>query len=284
MISIIIPVHKSHDYLYECINSIPDENWIEVLVVINSVGNVPIPSVDNRANVRILHSDPQRGAGAARNIGIKKANGIWLLFLDSDDTIYSQSLRKLSRILTLDADVYMLNIESVKAERVAAYRECIVDFDNKRIESVEMLMFWTPPWGKLIRKELIVDNNIYFEEVRYSNDVMFSTKLALLCPRVEVFQDVVYCIRVHSDSLTANVGIDSYRIRLEEELKRYDLIACSNNPELKPRLVTWLLRSIPYGLLELILTYKKIGFNRLDFFRSCSYYLKRWLLTENRKY
>lgn len=85
--SIIIPHHTKTDtiLLERAVDSVPDKDQIQILVIDNS----PLPIDTNlfvkRKNVEILFSDKSKGAGHARNVGIENAKGNWLLFLDADD-------------------------------------------------------------------------------------------------------------------------------------------------------------------------------------------------------
>ena len=81
LFSVIIPHKDCIALLYRAVDSIPDSLDIQILIIDNSIS--PIPSdlfKRNRKNVEIFYSDPQLGAGGARNTGLRYAKGKWLLF------------------------------------------------------------------------------------------------------------------------------------------------------------------------------------------------------------
>ena len=84
--SIIIPHHNSPSLLQRLLNSIPERNDLEVIVVDDN-SDEEKRAYSSRSDVKILYIDKlqTRGAGKARNEGLAVAQGKWLLFADADD-------------------------------------------------------------------------------------------------------------------------------------------------------------------------------------------------------
>lgn len=104
LISVIIPVYNSARYIKECINSILEQSYTVFEVILIDDGSaddsVEICRELSRADhrIRLLRQEHQ-GVSAARNYGIREANGKYLFFIDSDDMIHPQLLNSLYVLL-----------------------------------------------------------------------------------------------------------------------------------------------------------------------------------------
>ena len=61
------------------------------------------------------------------------------------------------------------------------------------------------PWGKMIKKSLIEKYNIRFEEIRYSNDVLFSVHVGCFAKKIEAMDTVLYVVTAREGSLHSGV-------------------------------------------------------------------------------
>lgn len=101
LVSVIIPTYNSEKYIKRCINSVLCQSWLnfEVLVIDNGSGdntlNILKNYKSNYENITILN-ESRRGPSYARNLGLRKANGEFVVFVDSDELfrgrLYSNSL------------------------------------------------------------------------------------------------------------------------------------------------------------------------------------------------
>ena len=87
--SVIIPQRDCASLTKRCIQSIPDRKDIEVIIIDdNSHNSDELKNVEkllNRGNCKFVYTIEGKGAGYARNIGLKIATGDWLIFADADD-------------------------------------------------------------------------------------------------------------------------------------------------------------------------------------------------------
>ena len=106
--SIIIPHRDSLVLLERALLSIPDRNDIQIIVIDNTPGELSFSTLEKiRENkIILLFSNIEKGAGHARNIGLNKAIGKWLLFLDADDFFNPGALSILINILTLNTILF----------------------------------------------------------------------------------------------------------------------------------------------------------------------------------
>ena len=109
LVSIIITVYNVEDYLCECLDSILNQSYknFEIIIVDDGSTDKSPQICDEYAaknnNIRVIHQN-NSGISVARNIGMKKAQGQWWMFIDSDDVIHPQMLEILFNIINQNQD------------------------------------------------------------------------------------------------------------------------------------------------------------------------------------
>ena len=178
-VSVIVPIYNVEKYLEKCINSLLSQTLEDIQIILVNDG-----SKDNSGNIareyeknnkdRVIYVEKENGGlSDARNYGLKYANGDFIAFLDSDDYIEKNAYE----------EMYNKAIEEN-----ADYVECdfIWEFPNKiRVDKQypyknkkEMLSFVrVVAWNKLIKRQLIIDNNLEFPKGLRYEDVEFTYKL-----------------------------------------------------------------------------------------------------------
>ena len=218
--SIIIPHKNSPDLLIRCLKSIPKRDDIQIIVVDDNsdkknINYKTIPELQNY-NININYTTEGKGAGYARNIGLKYAKGNWLIFADADD-FFNQSFNwALDYYNNSDADIVYFNVNSVDSETL---QECNRShFLNKYHQSGDEMLFRFKtyhPWAKMIKQKLIIENGINFSETKAANDVLFSLNTGLYAKKIELCTEKIYCITYRENSLEHIRGdIDIYEARI----------------------------------------------------------------------
>lgn len=178
-VSVIVPIYNVEKYLEKCINSLLSQTLEDIQIILVNDG-----SKDNSGNIakeyeknnkdRVIYVEKENGGlSDARNYGLKYATGDFIAFLDSDDYIEKNAYE----------EMYNKAIEGN-----ADYVECdfIWEFPNKiRVDKQypyknkkEMLSFVrVVAWNKLIKRQLIIDNNLEFPKGLRYEDVEFTYKL-----------------------------------------------------------------------------------------------------------
>ena len=211
--SIIIP-HKNIPILLErCLNSIPERKDIQVIVIDDNSNPSEVELLKNfeknRLNVEVILSKDGKGAGYARNIGLKRASGKWVLFADSDDFFSKNAFDYFDSYLNSKSDLVYFMMGSClsdtleKANRHLAYSTMIMAYlntDNGNEDNMRYKM--SGPVCKMVKNIMIKKNNITFDEVIASNDIMFSAKIGFYSRNIEVDDRTVYYATVRQGSLT----------------------------------------------------------------------------------
>lgn len=180
LISIIVPVYNVEKYIRPCLDSILSQtytNWEAILVDDGSTdgsGAVCDEYVKRDNRFMVVHKENE-GVSKARNLGIKQARGEYILFLDSDDLIKERCVENLtiSRAYPLVVGGYeKFGIQTgfYGPDFIGiAHIEDLPSIWNESPDS-----YWWFVWGKLFRRDVIIDNNIEFKtEMFYLEDFCF---------------------------------------------------------------------------------------------------------------
>ncbi len=219
--SIIIPHKNIPELLERCLASIPQRDDVQVIVVDDGSR---VPPKATRKDVKIILT-PGQNAGAARNVGIEKACGKWLVFADADDFFLPAVGEMMDKYADSRADIVFFGNTHVDSDTLAPLKET---YHAGRIEKFldtgdqDGLRYgWFVPWGKFIRREVVEANSLKFREVKFANDVLFSTTTGHAARLIEVDPTPVYCHTDRADSLAGakNVSADSLEVRLGEAME-----------------------------------------------------------------
>ncbi|MFJ8064764.1 glycosyltransferase family 2 protein [Psychrobacillus sp. NPDC096426] len=168
VITIIVPVYKVEDYLHRCVDSILNQTYkrLEIILVNDgspdSCGKIcdEYAMLDER--VKVIHKK-NGGLSDARNAGIDIAQGEYISFVDSDDWIDENYIEKLYQLLVnTNSDISVCNFIRTSTEKVHVdnSKEEIYEYSN--IEALEQLyekfgVQMVTAWGKLYIRELFKD-------------------------------------------------------------------------------------------------------------------------------
>lgn len=260
-LSIIIPFYNCPNELNRLLESIGYHDDVEI-IVINDKSDKNLESFEKVKNkfsncIFVDNSLDKKGAGVCRNIGLSIAKGKWLLFADSDDYFLKNWYLKVKRYFQSEVDIIYFRPDSSYNDngRIIQY---VKFFDNYLRTSNELNLRYSfyAPWSKLIRHDLVISNNVRYDETRYSNDVMFSIKTGFFAKDIIVDNNAIYCLTEdNSNSLTKQISFESLYIRSEVLCKAYCYLRCN----LSKNDFEQLLFSIP--LKTIIMSMFKYGFD-----------------------
>ena len=223
--SVIIPHYNSLETLARAINSVPQYDNIEVIVIDNSPNPINESDIKNVSrHYRLYYSSPMKGAGCARNKGLEVSKNDYLLFLDADDYFTEQLHNILDNfekcgysgqdiIFFRARSIYSHN--SLPAQRESGYMKWFDKYQSyqskNNLDAIRFYYF--VPWGKFYRRLFIKEHNITFDEVPASNNIMFTTKAAVNSINVKVDNNILYVVTVTDNSLTKTKNSRNIRSR-----------------------------------------------------------------------
>ncbi len=230
LISVIIPVYKVEEYLDRCLESVLNQTYRNLEVVLVDDGSPDLSGKmadewakkDNR--VTVYHKD-NGGQSSARNYAAPKTSGEYIMFVDSDDWIERDCVEYLYNLLKKNEADFItaeycrpLNVDDVTPD---------ADFEEKVLTRDEFLdMFFKIntqvnmqyPWAKLFKKELVLNNP--FPEGMTDEDVPTIFSIAVDSEKVVYSTKVVYDYYVNEAGTTES----KFGNRNFDLLKAWDLV------------------------------------------------------------
>lgn len=218
----IIPHKNIPNLLKRCLLSIPRRDDIQIIVIDDNSDIIDdFPDIHDN-DIEFIWCKESKGAGYARNLGLEKAKGKWVLFADADDYFLPNLLDKLDVHLNDDVDIIYFSVTSMYNETGEIATRHI---DTKRkIEKAiktgdqNILRYQKHEvWGKMISLNMIKNNHITFDEVSACNDTMFSVKAGHFAKKINIDNIPIYCIiaRVGSVQFTRTLKscTDRFNVR-----------------------------------------------------------------------
>jgi len=229
LISIIIPVYKVEKYLEKCIESVLKQTYTNLQIILvddgspDNCGKTCDEYAKKDSRIEVIHK-VNGGLSDARNVGIIKAKGKYIGFVDSDDYIKEDMYEiLLNLIIEYNADVSICNLYDVidgkeyirnkengiqEYSRLDILKEVLLD---KNIQSYA--------WNKLYKKEL-------FDEIKYPigkkyEDIGTTFYLFEKCNKIVVTSEPEYYYLKRADSLVNNVTESTILDYTEIIIQRY---------------------------------------------------------------
>jgi len=200
-VSVIIPVFNASRFLYQCLDSIIHQTLADIEIILVNDGSTDDSNkilndyalMDTRVSII---NQKNRGAGAARNAGLHQASGKYLSFLDADDFFKLEMLEELyNRCEETGADIVIYKasaydnqkgeitgdlgwttLEGIPDKPLFSYRDV-----ERFFQSCSSVV-----WDKFFRKSFIDECGIFFQEIRFCNDVYFVHALLCLTEKITV--------------------------------------------------------------------------------------------------
>lgn len=219
-ISFVLPCYNVERYIADCLNSIytqdlPEEDF-EVICVNDCSTDGTCMIIEEwqtkHSNLHLIHHSKNMHVGIARNTGIKHAVGKYVCFVDADDYLTKNVMKK----LVLDAiddslDVLLFNnvIDykgEILQERIV-YADSVVmsgdDYVEKYLNgSISKL---GSPWAKLFNRTFLLKHSIWYSDLIYSEDAAFVWEVMICAKRVKSISDNGYVYRGNETSFTSNI-------------------------------------------------------------------------------
>ena len=251
--SIVIPFRDSIEQLSIALKSIPDREDIQVIVVDNSkvlFDKDQYPKY-NKVQLTIASSKYGAGAGCARNVGLKLVRGQWLIFLDADDYFTNNAFDAFDNYIQTEYDIVFFKADSINLEtgkeshRHIGINRSIDHYLSTNNEDFLRYQF-SNPVCKMIRSSLVKENNILFEEIKCSNDSMFSVRSGHMASTITADKASVYVITESPSgvSLTTDKSKENSFIRFQVATRRYTFLKSIGKSYLKPKFASFIINAL----------------------------------------
>ena len=224
LISVIIPVYNVRPYLPESLNSVMNQTYRNLEIIIIDDGSTDgsgqlcdyYANIDKR--IKVVHQE-NKGLSNARNVGLSMRSGDAVAFLDSDDVYHPEYVEKMVNAMIRD------NVDMV----VCKYSIHEIADKNKYIkwgrklpgikagiynnyEAIQALYYHKlnfSVWNKLYRTNLW--DKIVFPDGHVYEDIVVAYKIIELCTAISVINDSLYIYRKHSESISTTLSMDNFK-------------------------------------------------------------------------
>lgn len=248
LVSIIIPMYNSELNIKSLIDSIKKQTYenFEVLFIDDfskdSTVKLCKEAISEDKRFKIFLNKENCGVSVSRNIGINNCNGKYIIFIDSDDKIYENTVEFLvQKINQNNADLVIGNykynngtenkiLENKISEDIYDIQVNIL-LDNKESRA----NFGNPRsvWGKIYKSDIIKNNNIRFiPNLKLFEDALFNLEYMMYCKKYCVYNDYIYIYSINNNSAVHKYYEDLYnqdeiRVKklcefLEKSQKKFD--------------------------------------------------------------
>ena len=217
IISIIMPIYNSENFIKESLNSLINQTFKNFEIICVNDG-----STDNTLKIlkefkkkdKRIHIITQNnmGAGFARNVGMKKAKGDYLMFLDSDDIFEQKMLEELfMTIIINNVDVVICNSKNFNSENNSFEKNYNISkkkinktfssFDIKK-DFFNLFIWW--PWDKIFKKKFIENLGINFQNLKSTNDLFFIASSVIIAKNISFIDKIFINHRIGIKSSIEN--------------------------------------------------------------------------------
>lgn len=218
-ISVIIPCYNVEKYIETCLESVLSQtylNWEAVIVDDGSTDRTGViadnySSSDDR--FRVFHKS-NGGLADARNFGLSRATGEYLLFLDSDDFLMPGAMRALAECAAhgnsdiVVGDFVHVDEKGIVPDAIIVQEDlsnhAISQTGKKTLQDIYASKYHglnLAAWGKLFRCCLFSEHNIAFPKGKVHEDIATTFKLFYFAEKVTIVSDMAYAYRIRSGSI-----------------------------------------------------------------------------------
>lgn len=275
--SIVVPVYKVEQFLPKCIESLTHQTLRDIEIILvddgspDQCGHICDQYAQEDARIQVIHK-VNGGVSAARNDGLEKATGEYIIFCDSDDWMEKDACEKLyNKAVSTDSDIVIANVYEAYPDRNKMAKFYAQEFTTddpafiKKMIQADFYRTYCPmpdasgpafgyggPWNKAVRVSMLRENNIKFD-LRVKgifDDILYTAHILAVAKRVSYIKDCVYYYRQIATSITASYKANTLEINRaifqswQEFMTAYD----ANGDFLKPyyaNVVRRLAQSLP---------------------------------------
>lgn len=215
LISVVIPVYNVEKYLPQCLDSVVNQTYkdLEIICVNDASTDSSLKILEEYAQkdsrIKIISNPENLGLGLARNEGLKIATGKYIHCLDSDDWLELNAYETISKTLNYNPNLDVIhfkyrvyNTNNNNTTEIPVARKDLglfmrsYNFEN----NPEIInLYTTSAWTKVIRREFILDNNLFYNNYRCLEDIEYSLELILRAKNILFLAQVLINYRENRD-------------------------------------------------------------------------------------
>ena len=220
LISIIIPIYNSENYLSTCLNSIIKQTYtnLEIICVDDGSTDSSLKICNTFCNsdirIKVFHQE-NKGQSSARNAGLKLSTAKDVYFCDSDDYLKTDAIEQMYHQINNDSELvimgfYLENDKGELQEIPHKYERICCKTTDDKIKTLFKLThgyFGPTLWNKMFSKDIIDEYDIRFYDSPVAEDALFTMMYILAMKKTIVFFDYCgYYYLKHSGSVISRIS------------------------------------------------------------------------------
>lgn len=226
MISAIVPVYNSKDYLGKCVDSITSQSYKDVEVILiddgstDGSGELCDKYAQGDVRIKVLHS-VNGGPSSARNIGLSNSSGDLIMFLDSDDYLEPNALNMLmGKYREHGADIVIGNFRTFsnnahnsghkgafESDKLMMAND-LMNYALSYLKAPNRTTLFAYSWGRLFRASVIRENHLAFDPELFTfEDVAFNYEYLKHASKAYFLKDPVCTHVVHGNYMSATMSM-----------------------------------------------------------------------------
>lgn len=226
LVSVVIPVYKVESYLERCVDSVRAQTYADLEIILvddgspDRCGEMCDAYAREDERIRVIHKE-NGGLSDARNAGAKEARGKYLLFVDSDDYISEELIRKtVTAAEETGSDMVLFDHFHVEGGRTEVRSEGLPSGRPLALRTEKRLLLAAPAaWLKLFRREFYERSGIQFPKGLYYEDLNTMPKFVLAAERIVYLNEPLYYYMIRQDSI---MGSRDYEKNYKDKIRVLD--------------------------------------------------------------
>jgi len=236
LVSIVIPIYQAQQYIEVCVEDILKQDYLNIEIILvndgskDNSGEICDKCAEKYANIRVIHQENQ-GPGMARDTGVKKAKGKYIVFVDSDDFLDgTDALRKLVECAEKEqADITVGSFRTFSDEKISDvnyhHLDELTDTDSVEFRFRGYFQYGHLGfnWGKAYLRAFLINNQINGLNYAFVEDKAVNMRCSACKPKYAFIKDSVYRYRIReNESPFKNKGdLIPVWLRAAEEFDAY---------------------------------------------------------------
>ncbi len=212
LFSIIVPAYNVENYLSECIESVLGQSYMDYELILVDDGSTDrtgeicdqyVKANSEHYTVKVIHQD-NAGLSAARNTGIKEAQGEYLIFLDGDDYLEHTALKTIRDGLEPGLDLLRYQAQEVFADGKTVQHTETGFTTIPGVEAFPKLAryhYTENAWLYAYRREFFLKNGFTYAKGRLSEDFGLTPLIIARAKKVKAIPDICYNYRQRTGSI-----------------------------------------------------------------------------------
>lgn len=213
-VSIIVPFYGVEKYIDKCLNSLVSQTLkdIEIIMVNDETPDNSQDIVDKYLkkykNV-VCYKKKNGGQGSARNLGLEKAKGKYIMYVDSDDYIDIHMCEKLyNKIEENKDDIVICGNYEVNEDYEIIKEDSCYSYDDHNNLELNLLLSRPTVWNKIYRKDYLLKNNAQFRLKVWYEDMDFTTKNVFNTKKISFLDEPLYYYLIRQGSTMNNKNLE----------------------------------------------------------------------------